>query len=40
MIGINTKVVSHNDANTGISFAISIDVAQEFVPYIIDREVD
>lgn len=36
LIGINTMVVSLSDSNTGISFAISSDVAKQIVPYIID----
>jgi S1-C subfamily serine protease len=37
VIGINTMVISLNDANTGISFAISIDMAKQIVPSIIEN---
>ena len=35
VIGINTMVVSLNEANTGISFAISIDTAKQIMPSLI-----
>jgi S1-C subfamily serine protease len=37
VIGINTMVISLNDANTGISFAISIDIAKQIVPSLIEN---